>query len=330
MSVNEKAGDTVYIGVDIGGTNLRAALVDANGKVLDSRRVGVRIDLGAESVSEDLAAQCMSLARAARKNKLHVGAIGLGVAGKIDGAGTVLFSPNLPPLDGYPLGDELRERTKIPVFMENDANVFGLGEGFAGAAMGIDNWVGITLGTGTGGCVILGGNLWEGDGLGFCGELGHMIIEPEGPKCPCGSKGCLEAFASARALVTGAERLLTAIGAQSGPLYDLWRTRSLGAGSIYDCAKNGDPLSIALFEKLGWALGIAISNLFTVLGIRNAIIGGGVSAAWDLFIEPLESSLSQSISMLDPELAVVRRGTLGDNAALIGAARVAQIGISLS
>ncbi len=329
MSVNEKAGDNVYIGVDMGGTNLRVALVDPGGKILDSRKIDVRIDLGAEAVSESLAAQCVSLARAARKNKLHVQAIGLGVAGKIDRAGTVLFSPNLPPLDGYPLGDELRERTKIPVFMENDANVFGLGEGFAGAAMGMENWAGITLGTGTGGCLILGGTLWEGDGLGFCGEIGHMIIEPEGPRCPCGSKGCLEAFASARGLVTGAERLLTAIGAQSGPLYDLWRERALSSGSMYECAKNGDPLSIALFEKLGWALGIAISNIFTVLGIRNAVIGGGVSAAWDLFIEPLQASLSQSLSMLDPELALVHRASLGDSAALIGAARVAQIGIGL-
>lgn len=331
MSVNKKANNTVYIGVDIGGTNLRAALVDSTGKVLESKRDEVRIDLGAEATSSILAAQCMNLARSARKNKFHLAAIGLGVAGKIDKAtGTVLFSPNLPPLDGYPLGDELREKTRLPVFMENDANVFGLGESFAGAARGIGNWVGITLGTGTGGCVMLGGRLWEGDGLGFCGEIGHMIIQPDGPKCPCGSKGCLEAFASARALVTGAERLLTTIGARGGPLFGLWRERSLSADSIYDCAKRGDPLSQSLFEQMGWALGIAISNLFSILGIRHAIIGGGVSAAWDLFIGPLESSLSHSISMLDPELAVIRRGSLGDNAALIGAARVAQIGMNLA
>jgi glucokinase len=154
-----------------------------------------------------------------------------------------------------------------------------------------------------------------------------MIIQPDGPKCPCGSRGCLEAFASARALVTGAKRLVLERGIHEGPLFDLWQGHALGADSIYECAKLGDPLSLSLFKTMGWALGIAISNLFSVLGIRHAFIGGGVSAAWDLFIEAIKSSLSRSISMLDPELAVICRGSLGDDAGLIGAARVAQIGI---
>ena len=145
-------------------------------------------------------------------------AVGLGVAGKIDAKeGSVVFSPNLPRLDGYPLGRRLAESLQIPVYMENDANVFGLGESFTGAARGFPNWVGIVLGTGTGGCLFLNGKLWEGEGLGFSGEIGHMIVEPGGPACPCGSKGCLEAFASARALVSGARRRLCVPGTGTGP-----------------------------------------------------------------------------------------------------------------
>ena len=110
-----------------------------------------------------------------------------------------------------------------------------------------------------------------------------------------------------------------------GPLYDLFRANSLEAESIYDCAKNGDRAAEALFHKMGWALGIAVANLFTVLGIRHAVIGGGVSSSWELFIEPLKEVLARNLSMLEPDRAVVLRTSLGDDAALIGAGLAAKI-----
>jgi len=179
-----------YIGVDLGGTNLKTALVNRSGKILQHRIARVRVEQGAESVLKKLLAQCRALVDSAAKLGLKVGAIGLGVAGKIDRpTGSVIFSPNLPVLDGYPLGQELGRNLEIPVCMENDANVFGLGESWAGAARGVRNWVGIVLGTGTGGCLFLNGKLWEGDGLGFSAELGHMIVEPGGPAASAGPKG---------------------------------------------------------------------------------------------------------------------------------------------
>ena len=310
----------------MGGTNLRSAVVDGSGTILLSSRTEVHADLGAGFISERLLSQCTQLKQNAAALGLEVSAIGLGVAGKIHKeSGRVIFSPNLPALDGYPLGRELTEQTGLPVFMENDANVFCLGEAKAGAAAGIGNWVGITLGTGTGGCLFLKGSLWEGDGLGFSAEIGHMIIEPGGPPCPCGSRGCLEAFASARALIRGAESLIRERKISDGPLYDLFRANSLEAESIYDCARNGDRTAEALFHKMGWALGIAVANLFTVLGVRHAVIGGGVSSSWDLFIEPLKEVLARNLSMLEPDRAVVLRSSLGDDAALIGAGLAAEI-----
>ncbi len=316
---------TAYIGVDLGGTNLRTALVNRSGKILASRLAQVRLDRGAESVSNKLLAQCRALLRSAAKLGLDVAAIGLGVAGKIDrSTGSVIFSPNLPVLDGYPIGQHLRRNLQIPVCMENDANVFGLGESWAGAARGVRNWVGITLGTGTGGCLFLNGKLWEGDGLGFSAEIGHMIVEPAGPLCPCGSKGCLEAFASARALVSGARKALVDQGIRQGPLHALESAAKLSAQTIYACAKKGDATALALFDKMGWALGICLANIFSALAIRYAVIGGGVSPAWDLFIGPLEKALAQNSSMLDPGTAVILRSRLGNDAALIGAARLAR------
>ncbi|MEM5789324.1 MAG: ROK family protein [Syntrophobacteraceae bacterium] len=314
----------VFIGVDIGGTNLRVALVDTSGQILKTTRTRIRIDLGARAASERVAAQCLKLARMSASLGFDLKAIGLGVAGRVDkpSAG-VIFSPNLPAMRNYPIGSELRERTGFPVFIENDANCFGLGEHFAGAARGLENWVGITLGTGTGGCLILNGKLWEGDGLGFSAEIGHMIILPDGPPCPCGSKGCLESFASARALVRSAGELIEDGGLTDAPLVEAYRMGTLDAATVYESALRGNAEAAALFDKLGWALGLAIANLFSILGIRHAIIGGGVSAGWDLFIGPLKASLSRNISMLEPEKAVVIRSSLGDNAALVGAARTA-------
>lgn len=313
-----------FIGIDIGGTHLRSALVDSSGQILSQLKSEIRIDLGAAAASEKLAAQCLEHIRFADGIGCPSKAIGLGVAGKIDKAeGRVLFSPNLPQMNGYLIGPALRERTGLPVFMENDANVFGLGENRAGIAKGIENWIGITMGTGTGGCLFLNGKLWEGDRLGFSAEIGHMIIEPGGPVCACGSRGCLESFASAGALVKGAARMAAQDGPGCGPLYALWKENHLNAVSIYECARCGDPTANGLFRKMGWALGLALANVFTLLGIRHAVIGGGVSAAWDLFIGPLEENLSGTISMMSPGSAAVMRSELGDRAALVGAAGLA-------
>ena len=287
----------------------------------------VQLDHGPESISNVLLSQCGTLTDSATTMGLEVGAIGLGVAGKIDSSsGTVIFSPNLPMLNGYPLGKDLQQNMAIPVCMENDANVFGLGESWAGAARGIRNWAGIVLGTGAGGCLFLGGKLWEGDCLGFSAEIGHMIVEPGGPDCPCGSKGCLEAFASARALVSGAKKALRGQGTKESLLHKTEMEGKLSAESIYDCAKRADPTALALFDKMGWALGICLANVFSALGIRCAVIGGGVSSAWDLFIGPLQKSLAQNSSMLDPGAALILRSRLGNDAALIGAARLSRKG----
>ncbi|MCE5335091.1 MAG: ROK family protein [Desulfobacteraceae bacterium] len=317
--------NNAYIGVDIGGTNLRASLVDGKGGILKSLRTPVRIDLGPDRAFEKLLAQCRELVEAAGEFGLKAGGVGLGVAGKIDpAAGTVVFSPNLPALNGFPLGRELGEKLGIPVVMENDANAFGLGESWAGAARDLDNWVGITLGTGTGGCLFLGGKLWEGAGLGFCAEIGHMIILPDGPPCGCGSRGCLESFASASALMRGAREICPAGGSYADVLRGLTERNELSAASIYSAARSGDAASKKLFETMGWALGIGLSNIFSLLGIDRAVIGGGVSSAWDAFIGPLRASLEKSASMFDAQRAVVVRGSLGDDAAQIGAARLAE------
>ena len=315
----------VSIGVDVGGTNLDPRWWTAPGPSFYLPELRCNAIWARGSYPKSSSPSAPDSSEMQRPSVLSIGNRLRGCRKDTQRIGPRRFFPNLPALDGYPLGRKLTEQTGLPVFMENDANVFCLGEAKAGAAAGIGNWVGITLGTGTGGCLFLKGSLWEGDGLGFSAEIGHMIIEPGGPPCPCGSRGCLEAFASARALIRGAENIIRERNISDGPLYDLFRANSLEAESIYDCARNGDRTAEALFHKMGWALGIAVANLFTVLGIRHAVIGGGVSSSWDLFIEPLKEVLARNLSMLEPDRAVVLRSSLGDDAALIGAGLAAEI-----
>ncbi|MGC9196564.1 MAG: ROK family protein [Syntrophobacteraceae bacterium] len=318
----EKSQKLATIGIDLGGTNLRAGLVGRSGKILDLR-LARAADLDAQAILEKLVFCCRQLIDSGAERGFKVLGAGLGVAGKIDSSkGLVVFSPNLPNLNGYRLGQNLEDALRLPVRMENDANVFGLGESFAGAARGFANWVGIVLGTGAGGCLFLDGKLFEGDHLGFCAEIGHMIVEPGGPACPCGSKGCLESFASARALVAGAKRAMRARKIKEGPLRELEETGKLSAKAIYECAQNGDKLCLELFDKMGWALGLTLANLFSALGIRRAVIGGGVGGAFELFIGSLEKTLAANCSMLGGQSPQIIRGLLGDSAALIGAARL--------
>jgi glucokinase len=314
----------MVIGVDIGGTHMRSALVDSEGQIILRRRTFSENSSGASRATERLIQECRALMDDAARLGGRVAAVGLGVAGKIDSEnGRVMFSPHLPALNGHPLASELRDRLEIPVVMENDANAFGIGESWMGAGLGLDNWIGVTLGTGVGGCLFLGGRLWQGDQLGFVGEVGHMIVHPDGPRCACGQNGCLEAHASASALLEGVESAASRGILAAGPLFDFWRARKLTAERVFHCANQGNAVAQALFQRMGWALGLALANLFRVLGIRHAIIGGGVSSGWDQFIIPLEKSMSQYSCMLDIGVIDVRRSVLGDDAALLGSARLA-------
>ncbi len=313
-----------FIGIDIGGTNMRAAVVDTTGSILHHLKIPTEILEGAEQATENLLEMCRALVQWAEDAGLKVQGVGMGVAGKIDAQrGLVVFSPNLPAMNQFPLGVRLQEALGIPVVMENDANVFGLGEDWVGSARDWTNWVGLTLGTGVGGVLILDRRLWQGDHLGFVSEIGHLIVDPAGPRCACGSKGCLEAHASGRALLEGLEIAARQGRLVTGRLFDLWQKDKVTAETIYQSGVEGDPISLKLFERMGWALGIALSNIFMLLGIRSALIGGGVSAGWDLFIEPLMESLRSSNKFLDADDAVVKKSLLGDDAALIGAARLA-------
>ncbi|HEU5450827.1 MAG TPA: ROK family protein, partial [Terriglobales bacterium] len=188
------------IGVDLGGTNLRIAAVDDSGKLLEKVTTGTKVSLGRAHVITEMCDAIRTLAGKFSLDSELLG-VGIGVPGIIDKRTVMLReSPNLPGWHDYPVRDEIERRLQAPVVLENDANAAALGENWLGAAKGFDDMLMITLGTGVGGGMVLRQKVWHGM-TGMAGELGHITVDPNGPKCGCGNQGCVEQFASASAVV---------------------------------------------------------------------------------------------------------------------------------
>lgn len=293
------------IGVDIGGTNIRIACVSEKGEVLER--------LTEPTPSNDFTGKLTALIR--NTLKPDVIGIGLGIAGIIDRRrGMVLESPNIPELNNASLKETLEREFSLPVVVENDANTYAYGEKWAGAGKNFDNFVALTVGTGFGGGAIYKGELFE-----VAMEVGHMVVEPHGRFCSCGSFGCLESYVSGRAIVDRAISLLEG-GTESmlreccdGNFY------KISPELVYKNALEGDPLSRELFREVGKYLGIGISNLINIFSPEAVIISGGLIGAWDLFIEELKVEVSKKA--LKPLLPVeILKTTFPEDGGSIGAA----------
>ncbi len=301
----------LVIGTDIGGTNLRVAVVNSRGKVLKKTKRPV-----GEDVVHDLAQEIESLMQ---KHKIE--ALGLGVAGVVDRQkGIVLRSPNLPQVNGVELVKALKDRFSLPVYIENDANAHALGEAWLGAGRKFKSFVLLTLGTGIGGGVV-----YEGQLLQIAAELGHITVESEGPQCACGNAGCLETFASATAVVSyvieaieqGQESLLKQ--AHRGNFY------RITAEEVYRAALDGDGLARAAIKRAGRYLGIGVASLVNIFSPEAVVIGGGLAGAWELMVPEVIRELERRAF---PELVTrvkIRRAELLDDAGLLGAARLALV-----
>jgi glucokinase len=301
----------IVAGIDLGGTNVRIGLVEGDGfELTQEEKFPSRVELGHGQLIERLA-EAIS-----RLGKGRVRAVGIGVAGLIDAArGYVLFSPNFPGWVDVPLGPGLERATGLPVAVENDANAVALGEYRAGAGQGARYFLALTLGTGLGGGFVFEGKLFRG-ATGQAGEVGHMIVMPGGALCGCGRRGCLETIASATGLVRMVREELLA-GRQS-ILKDAPR---LGAKEIDRAAREGDELAIEVYIRMGRALGLALANMFNTLDLDVISLGGGVVAAWELFMPALREQLDACL-LPRKEVQVVRT-RLGDSAGILGAAGLA-------
>ena len=305
-------------GVDVGGTKILAGVVDDDGRIVEEARV--------ESPATDVDAITTAVAGlvddlAKRHDFAHVG---VGAAGYIDKSrSTVLFAPNIAWRD-VDLRAHLEDRTGKAVVIENDANAAAWGEFTYGAGADIDDFLLITVGTGVGGGLVLDGALYRG-AFGIGAEIGHMRVVPGGILCGCGNLGCFEMYASGNALVRMARE-----AAEAGHADDLLKRAggavdSINGPLVTAAAREGDSVAVGLLGELGRWLGEGIASLTAVLDPATVAIGGGVSEADELLLEPArEGFLSQLTGRGHRPELVIRKATLGDRAGLIGAADLAR------
>lgn len=314
------AENEVGIGIDVGGTSVKMGLVTSAGVVLERLTLPTAPEEGYESLADRLADGVRLLNPGLDVPPV---AIGLATPGPLDPErGVVVHAPNLPCLTNRPIAEDLSHRCKMPVFLENDANAAALGEWWVGAGERAGDMVVITVGTGIGGGLILGGRLYRGS-ASSAGELGHMTIEPNGPPCGCGNSGCLEALASAPAIAKRAQEKIQK-GFESVLLErvdgDLAR---ISAEAVSRACEEGDALAIRVMEESGRYLGIGVANLVNLLNPTAILFGGGVAAAGDFLLDPIKKELNRRALLSMREKVSLRICTLGNDAGFMGAARVA-------
>jgi glucokinase len=300
--------------VDLGGTYLRIALVDGCGKIHDQIKQRTPQGDSPDVIVNALAAAADKWTSDGRR----VAAVSIMVPGTVDNANAVVVqAPNLPSLTNFPLKTVLEERFGWPVLLENDANAAAVGEMWLGAARGCRDVVSVTLGTGVGGGVILDGELWRG-AHGSAGEIGHTTVDPfSGLKCKCGNIGCLELFASATAIVR-----MTREDLPRFPQSKL-KCDGLDAEKVYYAGREGDELALSVFKKFGVYLGIGLANLINIIDPEIIVIAGGVVNGWDLFAAHMQHEVNERAVRATAQQVKIAAAQCGDNAGLLGAARLA-------
>jgi glucokinase len=293
-----------HLGLDLGGTNLKWAVVEHAAdtwSTVDRDSVPTRLDVPADAVPATVTAQLAEVALAATTRCGPVDGIGIGVPGLYDPeAGTIRFLVNVPgPWAGHQVAGPVAAAVGVPAFLINDARAFGLAELRLGAGRGARSMIGLTLGTGVGGVLAVDGKVHQGHD-GTAGEIGHQTIDPDGPWCGCGNRGCLEAYCRA-------DQLAAACGTAT-------------TEEAVRAAEDGDPRARQGFADWGRYLGIGIANMITILSPDKVVLGGGVAQAGDLVFGPIRAEIALRVKMTAPEQVELVPAQLGTWAGSMGAA----------
>lgn len=306
---------SLMLGIDLGGTNLRAGLVKRDGHVVARASLPL-----ADRTPTAVIRQIVETVRHLQSSSgERAAAIGVGVAGLVEpSSGTVLRSPNLPEWREVPLRDLLAREFNVPLALDNDANAQAVAEARLGAGRGHRHFVLLTLGSGVGGGLILEGKPFHGD-RGFAGEVGHIVFDPEGPSCGCGGRGCWELYAASRAFALHASRL------SGEEREDLLRAAGVDLADLTPkisarLAEEGNGAALALWEMFGRALGIGIATLVNALDVMTFLIGGGIARSFERFAGAARASALAHTYPCHAEHLLLKPAALGDDAGIIGAA----------
>ena len=313
------------IGIDLGGTFIKAGVVDDRGKILSRAKIPTGVEQGRKAIIGRIARTADEARKAAGLRWSGVRAIGLGSPGAFETPrGTVRLCPNLKCLEGKELARPVQRalgHTDIPFVLDNDANVAAYAEAWMGAGRDADTLVLFTLGTGIGGGIVLNREVWRG-AWGVGAELGHQVLFPDGVMCGCGNRGCLEAYASATALVRRFKEEVAG-GGKSRLARALKSGKEVTARDIADAAKAGDRTCLKLMEETGRFLGIAVANMLHILNVEVVIFTGGMTGAGRMLLDSIRKEARWRTVPLAFRKVRIVFSRMGNDAGLVGAAGLA-------
>jgi glucokinase len=312
----------VFVGCDLGGTNIKAGLVDLDtGKVLVSDSTPTKSRKGPESVMKRMAELISEIITQSKIKRKAIGGLGISAPGVIDLAtNTTLFLPNLyGEWKNIPVGERMREYLSLEISMLNDVRAITYGEWAFGAGKEVDSMACFAIGTGVGGGLVVNNQVVLGFG-GTAGELGHQTVDLNGPICGCGNRGCIEVYASGPAIAAMAAR-----GVRQG-----WSTKiaelidndlnQLTPEIVAKAAQMGDAFAHEVWRRAGSFLGIGVANILTCVGVKRVVIGGGVAQAGDLLLDPIREEVKNRVFLMPVEKVDIVRAQLGTDAGIVGMA----------
>ncbi len=304
------------IGIDVGGTNVKLALVDSKGKILYQNTVPTRAEMGYEYTVNNIKTAIHELLKENKSGS--IGGIGFGFPGQVDyKTGVVKNAPNIPGWVDIPIAKMIEAEFKVPVRADNDVRCAALGELNFGAGMGCENLICITVGTGIGSGLVVNGKLVRG-AANAAGEIGHIKLQMhEGPICGCGDTGCMEAFASGPSMVAMAQNYIA--GGKSTKFREMANSTEITPFILCEAAKAGDLVAVRIFNKMGEYIGIGLSSVVNLLNPEKIIIGGGVADAGDLLLAPIKETLKKRAMKISADAVQIVPASLGNSAGVIGA-----------
>lgn len=306
------------IGIDVGGTNVKIALVDSDGKIGYSNTIPTRAEMGYEYTINNMKQAIRDLMTETKLSAKDIEGIGFGLPGQVDfKSGIVRLITNIPGWVEIPLAKMIEDEFHIPTRIDNDVRCAALGELNFGAGKGCENLICITVGTGIGSGLIINGKLVRG-ASNAAGEIGHIKLQMhDGPICGCGDTGCLEAFASGPSIVAMAEEYI--LGGKSTKYREMANGGAITPFIVAEAAKAGDPVARRIFTRMGEYIGIGMASVVNLLNPERIIVGGGVADAGDILLNPLKETIKNRAMKIAGETIQVVPAQLGNTAGVIGA-----------
>lgn len=311
------------IGIDVGGTNVKIALVDGDGKIIYSNSVPTYAQMGYEYTVNNIKQAIKDLMKETNTESKDIQGIGFDFPGQVDcKTGVVKNAPNIPGWVNVPIAQMIEDEFHIPTRIDNDVRCAALGELKFGAGRGCENFVCITVGTGIGSGLVINGKVVRG-AANAAGELGHIKLQMEdGPLCGCGDSGCLEAFASGPSIVAMAQEYLK--GGKSAKFRELAGDGEITPYIVAKAAEAGDPVAKRIFEKMGYYIGMGLTSVINLLNPEKIIIGGGVAECGELLLDPIRRTINERAMKVQREAVEIVPAELGNSAGVIGASMLVE------